>query len=112
MKSSDLDYVDCMNTMLRHSAFFVLCSGSLEFSFTYTHSFLLQVRYHLDEDPKTLKVFQIPLKDAKVSSLHYDRMSLSPDGKILATTRGSTLQWLCYETGEILDTAEKSHEGL
>lgn len=71
----------------------------------------INVRYHLDEDPKTLKVFPIPLKDVKGSTLHYDRMSLSPDGKILATTCGSILQWLCIETGKILDTAEKSHEG-
>jgi len=77
----------------------------------YTCAFFLQVRYHLDEDPKTLKVFSIPLKDAKGSTLHYDRMSLSPDGKILATTCGSTLQWLCAETGKVLDTADKSHEG-
>ncbi|KAJ6851565.1 uncharacterized protein M6B38_259650 [Iris pallida] len=71
----------------------------------------INVRYHLDEDPKTLKVIDIPLKDAKGSTSHYDRMSLSPDGKILATTCGSTLQWLCAETWKVLDIAEKSHEG-
>ncbi|ONK71693.1 uncharacterized protein A4U43_C04F11370 [Asparagus officinalis] len=71
----------------------------------------INVRYHLDEDPKTLKVFPIPLKDSKGLTLHYDRISLSPDGKILVTTSGSTLQWLCAETGKILDTAEKAHEG-
>ncbi|MQL99102.1 hypothetical protein Taro_031814 [Colocasia esculenta] len=71
----------------------------------------INVRYHLDEDPKTLKVFQIPLHDAGGSALHYGRMSLSPDGKILAATHGSTLQWLCAETGKVLDTADNSHEG-
>lgn len=43
--------------------------------------------------------------------LHYDHISLSPDGKILAATHGSTLQWLCAETGQVLDTAEKAHDG-
>ncbi|KAH0448156.1 hypothetical protein IEQ34_021956 [Dendrobium chrysotoxum] len=38
-------------------------------------------------------------------------MSISPDGKILAVTCGPTLQWLCTETGEVLDTADKYHEG-
>ncbi|KAK4418765.1 Peptidyl-prolyl cis-trans isomerase FKBP43 [Sesamum alatum] len=71
----------------------------------------INVRYHMDEDPKTLKVLPIPLHDANGTTLHYDRMSLSPDGKILAATHGSTLQWLCAETGEVLDTAEKAHDG-
>ncbi|KAL4324717.1 hypothetical protein GQ457_11G000980 [Hibiscus cannabinus] len=71
----------------------------------------INVRYHLDEDPKTLKVFPIPLHDSSGSALHYDRLSLSPDGKILATTHGSTLQWLCIATGKVLDTAEKAHDG-
>ncbi|KAK6918513.1 WD40 repeat [Dillenia turbinata] len=71
----------------------------------------INVRYHLDEDPKTLKVFPIPLQDSKGAALHYDRLCLSPDGRILATTHGSTLQWLCAETGKVLDTAEKAHEG-
>ncbi|KAL6495413.1 hypothetical protein OROGR_029976 [Orobanche gracilis] len=71
----------------------------------------INVRYHLDEDPKTLKVFPIPLHDANGTTLHYDRLSLSPDGKILAAIQGSTLQWLCAETGQVLDTAEKAHDG-
>ncbi|KAM7276058.1 hypothetical protein ACFE04_017924 [Oxalis oulophora] len=71
----------------------------------------INVRYHLDEDPKTLKVFPIPLHDSKGTTLHYDRLSLSPSGKILAATHGSTLQWLSAETGEVLDTAEKAHDG-
>ncbi|KAK7394900.1 hypothetical protein VNO78_15441 [Psophocarpus tetragonolobus] len=70
----------------------------------------INVRYHLDEDPKTLKVFPIPLHDPSGTTLHYDRMSISPDGKILAATHGSTLQWLCVETGKVLDTAEKAHD--
>ncbi|CAN6466567.1 unnamed protein product [Victoria cruziana] len=69
------------------------------------------VRYHLNEDPKTLKVFSIPLLDAKGAALHYDRLSVSPDGKIVAVTHGSTLQWLCIESGKVLHTAEKAHEG-
>lgn len=71
----------------------------------------INVRYHLDEDPKTLKVFPIPLHDASGTALHYDRLSISPDGKILAATHGSMLQWLCAETGKILDTADKAHDG-
>nr|KJB22317.1 hypothetical protein B456_004G040800 [Gossypium raimondii] len=71
----------------------------------------VEVRYHLSEDPKTLKVFPIPFHDSSGSALHYDRLSLSPDGKILAATRGPTLQWLCLETGKVLDAAEKAHDG-
>lgn len=71
----------------------------------------INVRYHLDEDPKTLKVFPIPLHDANGITLQYDRMSLSPDGKILAATHGSTLQWLSAELGQVLDSAEKAHDG-
>ncbi|KAG0498828.1 hypothetical protein HPP92_003519 [Vanilla planifolia] len=70
----------------------------------------INVRYHLDEDPKTLKLFKIPLKDAKGRTSLYERMSISPDGKILAVTSGPILQWLCAESGEVLDTADKSHE--
>jgi len=72
----------------------------------------LQVRYHLDEDPKTLKVFPIPLHDSNGATLHYDRLSLSPDGRILAATHGSMLQWLCVETGKVLDTADSAHNGM
>eukprot|EP01018_Ginkgo_biloba_P018257 Gb_21245 [translate_table: standard] len=71
----------------------------------------INVRYHLDEDPKCMKVFTIPLHDEKGSLLHYDRLSLSPDNKIIAVTHGSILQWLSFETGEILDTADKAHDG-
>ncbi|CAN8308998.1 unnamed protein product [Cochlearia groenlandica] len=71
----------------------------------------INVRYHLDEDPKTLKVFPIPLCDSGGNPLHYDRLSLCPEGKILAASHGSTLQWLCAETGTVLETAEKAHEG-
>lgn len=71
----------------------------------------INVRYHLDEDPKTLKAFAIPLHDAKGSVSHYDHISISPNGKILAVTSGSTLQWLCAESGSVLDTADKAHEG-
>ncbi|KNA22284.1 hypothetical protein SOVF_035280 [Spinacia oleracea] len=71
----------------------------------------INVRYHMDEDPKILRGFPIPLHDSKGASLHYDHLSLSPDGKILAATHGSTLQWLCAETGKVLDTAEKAHDG-
>ncbi|KGN56600.1 transducin beta-like protein 2 [Cucumis sativus] len=71
----------------------------------------INVRYHLDEDPKTLKVFPIPLHDSKGATVHYDHLNISPDGKILAATHGSTLQWLCVETGKVLDTAEKAHDG-
>ncbi|KAF2282668.1 hypothetical protein GH714_043778 [Hevea brasiliensis] len=36
----------------------------------------------------------------------------TPDGKILAATICSTLQWLCVETGKVLDTADKAHDGI
>lgn len=65
----------------------------------------------MDEDPKTLKVLPIPLHDENGTTLHYDLLSLSPDGKILAATHGSMLQWLCAETGQVLDVAEKAHDG-
>ncbi|EPS67113.1 hypothetical protein M569_07661, partial [Genlisea aurea] len=71
----------------------------------------INVRYHLDEDPKTLKAFTIPLRDSSGNTSHYDRLSLSPDGKTLAATHGSTLQWLCPETGQVLDTAPNAHDG-
>ena len=76
--------------------------------FTYSPA----VRYQLEEDPKTLKVFPIPLHDSSGHVLPYDRLSISPDGKILAATHGSTLQWLCTETGRVLDTADKAHDGI
>ncbi|URD79646.1 WD domain, G-beta repeat [Musa troglodytarum] len=66
--------------------------------------------YHLDEDPKTLKVLPIPLHDSKGAVSNYNHISISPDGKILATISGSTLQWLCAGTGSVLDTADKAHE--
>jgi hypothetical protein len=72
----------------------------------------LLVRYHLDEDPKNLRVLAIPLHGSKGSVCQYDHMSISPDGKVLAVTSGSTLQWLCAETGAVLDTAAKAHEGF
>ncbi|XP_022886225.1 transducin beta-like protein 2 isoform X1 [Olea europaea var. sylvestris] len=70
----------------------------------------INVRYHLDEDPKTLKVLPIPLSDSNGTTLHYDRLCLSPDGTILAATHGSTLQWLCAETGQVLDMADRAHD--
>lgn len=69
------------------------------------------VRYHMDEDPKCIKVMKIPFLDAKGVPVHYDRLAVSPDNQILAVTHGSTLQWLRTETGEILDTAENAHDG-
>ncbi|CAN1308212.1 Transducin beta-like protein 2 [Linum perenne] len=71
----------------------------------------INVRYHLDEDPKTLKVFPITTHDSKGATVQYHNLNISPDGKILAATHGSTLQWLSAETGQVLDTAEKAHDG-
>lgn len=86
------------------------------FSFVFlsfaSNTCLLLVRYHLDEDPKTLKVLPIPLHDSKGAVSNYNHISISPDGKILATISGSTLQWLCAGTGSVLDTADKAHEGM
>ncbi|RZC57808.1 hypothetical protein C5167_005109 [Papaver somniferum] len=70
-----------------------------------------EVRYHLSEDPKTLKVFPVPLHDSKGETLHYDSLSISPDGKVLAATHDLMLQWLYAETGKVLDTADKAHDG-
>ncbi|KAL8129097.1 hypothetical protein V2J09_018252 [Rumex salicifolius] len=70
----------------------------------------INVRYHLDEDPKVLKTFPIPLQDSNGAALHYERLCLSPDGKTLAATHGSTLQWLCADTGKVLDAADKAHD--
>ncbi|KAK9015287.1 hypothetical protein V6N11_006401 [Hibiscus sabdariffa] len=39
-----------------------------------------------------------------------EHQCVSPNGKILAATHGPTLQWLCLETGKVLDTAEKAHD--
>ena len=58
-----------------------------------------------------MKVFPIPLHDANGTTLHYDRLCLSPDGKILAAIHGSTLQWLSAESGQVLETAERAHDG-
>ncbi|CAM6024716.1 unnamed protein product [Sphagnum balticum] len=71
----------------------------------------INVRYHMDEDPKCLKVFSIPLQDGKGSAAHYDRLAVSPNNQVLAATHGSTLQWLKADTGEVLDTAENAHDG-
>ncbi|KAL3683716.1 hypothetical protein R1sor_001738 [Riccia sorocarpa] len=71
----------------------------------------INVRYHLDEDPKCLKTFSIPSKDAKGKPLLVDRLALSPDNKILALTHDSSLQWLNAETGEVIDTCQQAHDG-
>jgi WD40 repeat protein len=70
----------------------------------------INVRYHMDEDPKCIKVFKIPTLDSKGNPVLYDRLAVSPDNQILAVTYGTTLQWLRTETGEILDTAENAHD--
>lgn len=71
----------------------------------------INVRYHMDEDPKCIKVIKIPSLDSKGVPVHYDRLAVSPDNQLLAVTHGSTLQWLRSETGEVLDTAENAHDG-
>ncbi|CAL1356921.1 unnamed protein product [Linum trigynum] len=71
----------------------------------------INVRYHMDEDPKVLKVFPITTLDSNGATVQYRHLNISPDGKILAATHGPTLQWLSVETGEVLDTAEKAHDG-
>lgn len=59
-----------------------------------------------------MKVFPIPLHDSNGTTMQYDRLSISPDGKILAVTNGLTLQWLSAETGQALDTADRAHDGI
>ncbi|KAL2635592.1 hypothetical protein R1flu_007071 [Riccia fluitans] len=71
----------------------------------------INVRYHLDEDPKCLKNFSIPSKDAKGKALSVDRLAVSPDNKVLALTHDSLLQWLNVETGEVIDTCQQAHDG-
>lgn len=57
-------------------------------------------------------MFPIPLHDSNGTTLQYDRLSISPDGRILAVTNGSTLQWLSAETGQVLDAADRAHDGM
>ncbi|THG09104.1 hypothetical protein TEA_014884 [Camellia sinensis var. sinensis] len=95
----------------------LICSkAAIEYGYTLNKdcrcSKTKMVRYHLDEDPKTLKVFPIPLHDSSGTTLHYDHLSISPDGRMLAATHGSTLQWLSAETGQVLDTADRVHDPL
>lgn len=77
----------------------------------------INVRYHLDEDPKCLHTFQIPELPGTVVTKkvkgppHYDQIAISPNNSILAASWGHSLQWLSAETGEVLDTAENAHEG-
>ncbi|KAG0555738.1 hypothetical protein KC19_11G000500 [Ceratodon purpureus] len=71
----------------------------------------INVRYHMDEDPKCITVLKIPTLDSRGVPVHYDRLAVSPDNQFLAVSHGSTLQWLRLETGEVLDTAENAHDG-
>ncbi|GLJ40491.1 hypothetical protein SUGI_0834870 [Cryptomeria japonica] len=57
-----------------------------------------------------VKVFPIPLHDEKGCFMHYDRLSISPNDKIIAASYGPILQWLSLETGEVLDTVDKAHD--
>ncbi|KAI3831302.1 hypothetical protein MKX03_034088, partial [Papaver bracteatum] len=60
---------------------------------------------------KIVKVFPIPLHDLTGATLHYDHLDISPDGKILAATHCRILQWLCAETGKVLNTDYEAHAG-
>eukprot|EP00850_Spirogloea_muscicola_P013158 SM000088S23699 [mRNA] locus=s88:184722:188091:- [translate_table: standard] len=76
-------------------------------------SFLsLAVRYHLDEDPKVLKSFPIPLPPAKNGPPHLDRIAVSPDGLYLAATLSANLYWVSLDTGQLLDKCEIAHDGI
>ncbi|KAI5059344.1 hypothetical protein GOP47_0025663 [Adiantum capillus-veneris] len=72
----------------------------------------INVRYHLDEDPKCLKVLTIPLQNSKGVALHYDRLAVSPDNKTLAVTHGSILQWLDLDSGEVNESIDNAHDGF
>eukprot|EP00245_Coleochaete_scutata_P001819 TRINITY_DN12271_c0_g1_i1.p1 TRINITY_DN12271_c0_g1~~TRINITY_DN12271_c0_g1_i1.p1 ORF type:complete len:429 (-),score=84.15 TRINITY_DN12271_c0_g1_i1:396-1682(-) len=72
----------------------------------------INVRYHLQEDPKCLRTFDIPLPKQGKNPPHYDRIAISPDDRILATSVGADLQWLSAETGEVLDEAKNAHDGF
>ncbi|PWA86370.1 hypothetical protein CTI12_AA140050 [Artemisia annua] len=51
-------------------------------------------------ESKVVKTIPIPQDLKNTTRLHYDRLAISPDGKILAVTQKSVLQWLCFKTGE------------
>ncbi|KAI3854343.1 hypothetical protein MKW92_004182 [Papaver armeniacum] len=42
----------------------------------------------------------VPVRDSEGATLHYEHLDISPDGKILAASQCSTLQWLCAESGK------------
>ncbi|MCL7029647.1 hypothetical protein MKW94_011949 [Papaver nudicaule] len=69
----------------------------------------IDVRYDFHQEPQILKVFPIPLHDLKGDILHYEHLDISPDGTILAASHGPILQWLCAETGKVLDTHYEAH---
>ncbi|MCL7035711.1 hypothetical protein MKW94_026730 [Papaver nudicaule] len=69
----------------------------------------INVRYDFFENPKILNVFPVPLLDSKGTTLHYEHLDISPDGKILAATHCTRLQWLCVETGKVLSTEDRAH---
>ncbi|KAI3870693.1 hypothetical protein MKW92_008923 [Papaver armeniacum] len=71
----------------------------------------INVQYDFHQDPQIVKVFPIPLHDLTGATLHYDHLDISPDGKILAATHGRILQWLCAETGKVLNTDYEAHAG-
>ncbi|KAF5203647.1 hypothetical protein FRX31_006766 [Thalictrum thalictroides] len=59
-----------------------------------------------------LEVLWIPLHDSVgfPTSMHYDRLTISPDGRISAWY--NTVTVVSLETGKVLDTAEKAHKGM
>lgn len=61
--------------------------------------------------PSTSKIFKLPVQDSNAKK-YYDQISVSPDGKFLAAIRGSTLQWICVKTGNVLETAHIAHYGI
>lgn len=70
----------------------------------------INVRHDFYQDPQILKVFPITLHDLKADMLHYEHIDISPDGKILAATHGPILQWICAETGKVLETHYETHD--
>jgi WD40 repeat protein len=71
----------------------------------------IDVRYHLDEDPKCLHTFPCGLPPIGKTPPHYDRIAVAPGAAILAAAAGSTLHWVDLKTGEVLEKAENAHEG-
>ncbi|KAK3281961.1 hypothetical protein CYMTET_10280 [Cymbomonas tetramitiformis] len=60
----------------------------------------LNVRYHLNEDPRVLKKLEVEQP--------YEMIAVSPDN-VLAAVFGTTLIFQCLDSGEVLEKVENAH---